>query len=98
MNLQAIERVDMDSAKWGAFRHVHNMGLEDIGRFMGDFSARCLMGDVDWVCSFTFVRRVFMEKPPRLGRIKIHDHIRANVLAVGKCGYCGATEDLSVDH
>jgi 5-methylcytosine-specific restriction endonuclease McrA len=95
---QVIERADINTAKWKAFTHANRMSLEDIGRFIDDLSTRCLTGDVDWVSSLPFVERVVMERPPRLGRIKIHDRIRTRVLARGECAHCGSADDLSVDH
>lgn len=98
MSVRAIECIEIDPAKWSAFRHIHNWTLEDVGRFTADLSARALMGDADWVCSLPFVDRIIWESPSKSPRSQIHPALRAKVLAVGQCAYCGAAEDLSVDH
>jgi hypothetical protein len=98
MGVRAIECVGIDTAKWTAWVHVTGMTHEEEASFLDDFCCRCLMGDADWVTSFPFVEDVKLERRRSVSRAGVHPAVRERVLAAGECAYCGATDDLSVDH
>jgi hypothetical protein len=98
MSVVGIHKIAINSAKWRAFRHVNKLDLEAVGLLFQDISARAIMGDVDWVMSLPFVDDVTMESPRRVYNANIHPAVRQKVLSVGECFYCGATDDLSIDH
>lgn len=71
------------------------MTARQVGEMMNHIFDAAARNDWDYVESFPFVVRVYLGADCRPG---IPLAIKRDVLAAGRCVYCGQTERLTVDH
>jgi hypothetical protein len=74
---------------------IAEMTLEQEGRFMRSLDYAAVSGNFAFLRQFDFIGKIFKGTSKRES---IAPSIRKQVLSAGKCAYCGATENLTVDH
>lgn len=93
-NPRRILKLDFDAHEFLVSTHAYLTPLE-VGKLVDDLATACTRGDVDYVRSFSFVRKVHFEPE---GREAIPLFVRRMILARGVCALCGSKENLTVDH
>lgn len=78
-------------------RAVSGLSMEEVGAIVLDFTRKGVQGDEEGLKQYRFIKKYRRGRLPGT-RKYIPESIRSEVLAVGRCAYCGSSKRLTVDH
>jgi 5-methylcytosine-specific restriction endonuclease McrA len=76
--------------------HVQAMNHEERGKLFKDICHAAENGDIEFLKQFRFIGKI--RRPSGNNRKHIPAWIKKMILSLGRCLFCGNTNNLSVDH